>query len=666
MSGSAQQPVGSIDAALTHAERLTASRPDLALMQAEEILRAVPGHPQAILIMGRAHRIAGRPDEARRILGPLAVAQPRSALTALELGHTLLQSGEGSDAIAAFRRAVSLKPDLAEGWTALADSLRLAGEEQEADRAYLAGVRASSRDPHLMQAALALSDGQLDVAERLLRDRLRQRPTDVAAIRMLAEVAGRLGRNRDAGHLLERAVELAPGFTAARHNLALVLHRQGRSQEALATLGPLIAADPANPSYGNLKAAILSRLGEFEPAIAIYRQVLAHYPRQPKVWMSLGHMLKTLGDQAESIAAYRRAIAMEPTLGEAWWSLANLKTFRFTPEDMAAMRAALATPGLDGDDRFHLDFALGKAEEDAGNAESAFTHYVEGNRVRRAIIDYDPASVSRMVGNNIALFTAEFFAEREDWGCAARDPIFVVSLPRSGSTLVEQILASHSQIEGTAELPDIAEMLARVGPANLAQLGRAEVQALGEEYLERTRIQRQTSRPMFIDKMPNNWAHLGFIRLILPNATIVDARRHPLGCCLSNFKQHFAQGQFFTYDLGDIGRYYRDYVAWMAHVDRALPDYVHRIFYERMVDDQEVETRALIAHLGLPFEEACLRFHETKRAVRTASSEQVRQPIFRDGMEQWKRFDRWLGPLREALGPVLDAYPDVPEIRAIV
>ncbi|MBA2934218.1 sulfotransferase [Sphingomonas sp. CGMCC 1.13654] len=652
--------MGSIGEALAHAERLAAARPDLALLQIDEILRAAPGMPQALLIKGRAQRLSGKIEAARETLSGLMADQPRSAATALELGLVHYLMGDAAAATAAFQNATRLKPDMAEGWTALADVLRLAGDEAGADRAYLAGVRASAGDPVLMEAALALSDNRLDVAERMLRDRLKERPTDVAAIRMLAELAGRLGRYRDAASLLERAIELAPGFIAARHNYALVLHRLSRGEEALAVLDPLLAADPANPSYRNLKAAILSGIGDFEQAIAIYRDVLEAYPNQPKVWMSLGHMLKTLGRQDESIAAYRRAIALQPGLGEAWWSLANLKTIRFTDEDVAAMCAALDAPDLDGEDRFHLEFALGKAEEDAGHAEASFAHYVEGNRGRRAVIDYDAAGLTRAVARNEALYTADFFAEREGWGCPARDPIFVVSLPRSGSTLIEQILSSHSEVEGTSELPDIAALVAETGPGKVADLDREAVRALGDAYLDRTRVQRKTGRPLFIDKMPNNWAFTGFIRLILPNATIIDARRHPLGCCLSNFKQHFARGQTFTYDLADIGHYYRDYVRWMAHLDRVQPGKVHRVFYERMVEDQEAETRALLAAVGLPFEEACLRFHETERAVRTASSEQVRRPIFRDGMEQWKQFDRWLGPLKDALGPVLDAYPEVP------
>jgi tetratricopeptide (TPR) repeat protein len=452
-------------------------------------------------------------------------------------------------------------------------------------------------------------------------------------------------------------LELAPGFAAARHNLALALHRQGRSAEAISEIDRLLEKEPGHPSYINLKAAALARLGDYEPSIALYRQVLVDYPKQPKVWMSLGHSLKTIGRQDESIESYRRALELQPTLGETWWSLANLKTFRFTEEDRATMRAALSRADLTEEDRFHLEFALGKAEEDAGRYEQSFAHYVEGNRHRRALIDYDPDELTASVDRKLQLFRPEFFAAREGWGCQAEDPIFVVSLPRSGSTLIEQILASHSQVEGTTELPDIGALAARVGTRNMAALNADEARALGQEYLDRTRIQRKTDRPRFVDKMPNNWAHVGFIRLILPKATIIDARRHPLGCCFSNFKQHFARGQTFTYDLGEIGRYYADYVRLMGHFDRVLPGYVHRVFYEAMVDDTEAQVHALLDHACLAFEPACLRFHETDRAVRTASSEQVRRPIFREGVEQWRHFAPWLGPLEQALGTLTEDYP---------
>jgi tetratricopeptide (TPR) repeat protein len=385
------------------------------------------------------------------------------------------------------------------------------------------------------------------------------------------------------------------------------------------------------------------------------------------VWMSYGHILKTVGRQADSVAAYRRAIDAAPGLGEAWWSLANLKTVAFGDADIAAMSGALGGSHLSGEDRFHLHFALGKAHEDRGEAEAAFGHYAEGNRLRRAQIDYDPDEIGDHVRRARAFFTAGRFESRKGQGCLAPDPIFVLGMPRAGSTLIEQILASHSRIEGTMELPDIPALAKRLGarklkadaslyPECLADLDAVALRALGEEYLEGTRIQRRTGRPFFIDKMPNNWAHAGLIRLILPEAKIIDARRHPLGCCFSNFKQHFARGQGFAYDLAELGRYYSDYVALMAHIDAVQPGRVHRVLYETMIEDPEGEVRRLLDFLGLPFEPACLAFHENARAVRTASSEQVRRPINREGLDQWRPYEAWLGPLKEALGPVLDSW----------
>lgn len=517
-------------------------------------------------------------------------------------------------------------------------------------------------DPRLVRAALAMNENDLPAAEPLLRALLKDDPFDVRAIRLFAELAGRIGRYTDAENLLRRAIELAPQFTPARANLALVLYRTNRAPEALEELAKVTADDPDNVGHANLQAAAYGRLGEFDEALSLYEQVLKQAPIQPRVWMSYGHMLKTVGRQADGIVAYRQAIALLPVLGEAWWSLANLKTVRFTDEDIAAIEAALARDDLTPEDRWHLDFALGKAFEDRGQPEPAFRHYAAGNGLRRRRMPYKAEDTTQNVDAAIATFTPALLAGLAGHGCAAPDPIFVLGMPRAGSTLVEQILASHSQVEGTSELADIGFLARQIEayPAALNSLPPGELRKLGEAYLLRTRVQRHTSRPLFIDKMPNNWLHVPFIHLILPNAKIIDARRHPLACCFSNFKQHFARGQGFSYSLEDMGRYYRDYVRAMAHYDRVLPGVVHRVIYERMVEDTESEVRALLDHCGLPFEEACLAFHKTERAVRTASSEQVRQPIFRDGTEAWKPFEQWLGPLKAALGPVLTAYPHAP------
>ncbi|HXG81849.1 MAG TPA: sulfotransferase [Sphingomicrobium sp.] len=514
--------------------------------------------------------------------------------------------------------------------------------------------------PRLIQAAAALHENRLDVAERLLKPHLKEDPFDVRAIRMLAELAARIGRLKDSETLLRRALEIAPSFNPARANLAMVLGRLGRPAEALELLDELFAAEPDALRHVNLKAATLSRLGEFDDAIRLYEQVLDQAPNQPRVWLSYGHILKTVGRQAEGIAAYRKALELNPTAGEAWWSLANLKTVRFTDEDIAAMQRALESRDLNDDDRFHLDFALGKAFHDAGRSDEAFAHYAAGNALRRKYHPFRSGELTQLVDRSIELFTAEILSQ--PGGSDAPDPIFIVGMPRAGSTLVEQILSSHSQVEGTSELPDMPAVARqeRRYPAEAVTLSPDERREAGETYLKRASVQRRTDRPYFIDKLPNNWMFAPFIHFVLPNARIIDARRHALGCCLSNFRQHFARGQDFTYDLEDLGHYYSDYVRLMAHMDEVLPGRVHRVIYERMVDDTEAEVRRLLDHCGLEFEPACLDFHKTERAVRTASSEQVRQPIYRDATEEWRRYEPYLGPLKEALGEVLDAYPDAP------
>jgi len=669
----APEPVGTLEVALKQAGALLGSQPELAVEQAREILKVAPNHPLATLFIGIAQRKLDDLDGALETLRALARAQPGWAPAHYELGVTLGMMGRGEEAVPALRHAVRLKPDIGDAWRLLADHLTAVGDRAGADRAYANHIKTSTRDPRLLVPAAALCENRIPEAESLLRQHLRQFPTDVAAIRMFAEVAARLGRLADAENLLARCLELAPGFTAARQNYALVLHRQNKTTEALAEIERLLAADPRNPSSRNLKAAALNRIGEYEQSLALYAEMLAEYPKQARMWMSYGHALKTAGQQAASVEAYRRTIELEPGFGEAYWSLANLKTFRFTGDEMTGMRAQLAREDLSNEDRYHFHFALGKAMEDARDFAASFEHYAQGNRLRRSAIHYDADRTAAIVRQSRELFTAQFFNDRSGAGATHPDPIFIVGLPRAGSTLVEQILASHSRVEGTMELPDVAAIVRHLAqpreggepgryPGPVASLDRDALRSLGERYIARTRIQRKRGAPFFIDKMPNNWAYVGLIALILPNAKIIDARRHPLSCCFSGFKQHFARGQHFSYDLEDLGRYYRDYVTLMTHFDAVLPGRVHRVIYERMVEDTEAEVRRLLEYCGLPFEESCLRFYENERAVRTASSEQVRQPIFRDAVEQWRNYATWLGPLVAALGPVLDRYPEPPPI----
>jgi tetratricopeptide (TPR) repeat protein len=656
--------VGTLSAALRHAANLLNADPVLAARQAGEILSVVPDQAQALLILGIAQRRLGDLVASRHALDRAVSLQPVSAEASYERGLTLAALGDAAAAISSLSRATQLRPTMSDAWRALGDQYTLAGDTAAADAAYAQQIRHSTQNPALMEAASALCEGRLAVAERLLKDYLKRYPTDVVAIRMLAELAARLGRYDDAETLLGRCLELAPGFQAARGNYAFVLHRQNKPVEALAELDRLLAVEPGDPNHRMLKAAALVQIGEYAAAIGLYDAVLRDYPAQPKAWMSYGHALKTEGRSEEGIAAYRRSIAIDPGFGEAWWSLANLKTFRFTDADIACMRQQLLRTDLAAEDRLHFHFALAKALEDQAEFAEAFGQYEAGNRVRREQLPYDPAETATRVDRAIAFFDRDLFRRFAGSGDPAPDPIFIVGLPRSGSTLIEQILASHSAVEGTMELPDLPAMVKRLGgrlkrgdvgryPEILAEQTAADLAALGQEYLRRTAVQRKTGRKFFIDKMPNNFFHVGLIHLILPNAKIIDARRHPLAACVSGFRQHFARGQLFSYDLADIGRYYADYVRLMAHFDRVLPGRVHRVHYETMVAETEGEISRLLDYCGLPFEESCLQFHANDRSVRTASAEQVRRPIFTDGIDHWRHYEANLGPLKAALGPLL-------------
>jgi tetratricopeptide (TPR) repeat protein len=590
----------------------------------------------------------------------LAQAYPRAPLTQYELGVVLGGQGERVAAIAALRRAVALKRDLPEAWRALGDQLFAQGDDRGAEAAYAEHTRASVRSPSLKPAADALFDNDPALAQQLLAEQLKSRPSDTAALQMQADALARLGELDRAEQLLTLCVEIDPAFDGARLDLASLLFRQQNGAKALPHLQRLLSQDPNEVAYRSLMAACLSLIGEYDQAIEIYHRLLAEYPSQPRIWLNLGHALRTVGRREEAVAAYGRSIALAPHLGEAYWSLANLKTVPFSAEDVAGMQTALQHADLTDDGRLHLHYALGKALEDISEPRQAFEHYAAGAALRRGQVHYDADEMTTFVTRSKTLLTPAFFAARAGFGHDSGEPIFIVGLPRSGSTLVEQILASHSAVEGTMELPDIALIARALDGANypdvLADVARADLAALGAAYLEGVRIHRRLGRRLFIDKMPNNFHHIGLIQLILPSAKIIDVRRHPLGSCFSAFKQHFAQGQAFSYDLAELGRYYRDYVELMAHFDGVLPGRIHRLIYDDLVEDMEGEVRRLLDYCGLPFEAACLKFYENERAVRTVSSEQVRRPIFREGLSQWRAYEPWMAPLRAALGPALDKW----------
>jgi tetratricopeptide (TPR) repeat protein len=593
----------------------------------------------------------------------------RTIAAAPPLSVRQLAQRDPAAAVRHLQQVTAHAPDNLGAQRMLGRLLRQLGRDEEAGRAEMAAVRGAARDPAMVAIAQALLANDLPAAEAGLRERLAAQPTDVAAIRMMAELAGRLGRYGDAESLLRRALDLAPSFTAAEANLAMVLYKQSRFAEAAAVLEAVLARDPGNTGNRNLLAATLGRIGDYDEALALYAELTRTFPDHAKLWMSYGHMLKTVGQLDDSIAAYRRALVAEPQLGEVWWSLANLKTVTFDDADIAAMEAALAGE-VAQEDALHLHFALGKAWGDRKDAARSFQHYALGNALRSRELGYAPDMTTRQVDRMIAVLTPAFLAERAGQGHPAPDPIFILGLPRAGSTLLEQILASHSGIEGTMELPDIPAMALReakaVGddprdwPAAVAAMPPERLAELGAEFLARTRVQRKTGKPFYIDKLPNNWSYAGFIHLILPNAKIIDARRGPMDCCFSNFRQHFAKGQAFSYSLDHVGRYYTDYVRAMDHYDSVLPGRIHCVIHERLLDNPEAEVRAMLAYLGLPFEEACMEFHRNTRAVRTASSEQVRRPINRDGVDQWEPYAQWLGPLQAALGDLVETYADRP------
>ncbi|HZK99886.1 MAG TPA: sulfotransferase [Caulobacteraceae bacterium] len=658
----------SLNEAINGAAALLASEPAQAQSHAEAILKGAPDDPRVLLILASAHRRQGAARSAHALLAPLAKAWPRAARTHYELGLVLSILGDTTGAIAALRRAVGLDHDLAGAWRALGDVLFATGDVTGADNAYAEHDRSAIEDPALRPAADDLFNGRLIEAETRLMAHLRVHPADLSAAHLLAEAFLRQERLDEAESLFAHVLEREPGQDATRFNYARALFRRQAAAEALDQMRRLLATDPNNSAYRNLTAACLALAGRHDEALVLYEGLLADFPNDPRIWLNKGHALRTIRRPDDAVAAYRHVIELAPQFGEAYSSLADLKTAPLTARDEADMAAQLARADIEENDRLHLHYALGKALEDRGAHQDAFAHYAGGARIRRKRLVYHADAATALIRRHEALFTQAFFEARGEGGSTSDAPIFIVGLPRSGSTLIEQILASHSAVEGTMELPDIGVIAgslrgaktqdspARRYPEASAELGVVARTTWGDRYIERTAIHRRLGRPFFIDKMPNNFHHIGLIQLILPKARIIDARRHPMAACFSTFKQHFAQGQTFSYDLTDLGRYYRDYVELTAHFDEVLPGRVHRVIYEDMVEDTEGEVRRLLDHCGLPFEASCLKFHENDRAVRTVSSEQVRRPIFRDGLEQWRRYEAWLGPLEAALGPALKGW----------
>jgi predicted Zn-dependent protease len=656
----------SLDFTLIRIASLLESDPAAAAREATRILRAHPGNMAATLLLGTAHRACAAPQAAVAAFTQLAAAQPDSAVIQLELGRALLAQGQHSEAAVVLERAVKLAPDLAPAWRELSMLHAARSDTAACDAAYARFHSLTPEGTQLAEAATAIAAEQYSAAENLLNRTLARAPHEVAALRLLAEVAAGREDYPRAERLLAECLRLAPGYSRAREDLVLALQRQLKGEPMLPLLERLLAFDPGNLRYRVLQADAYNLIGRTERASELLQGLAGEVPDNEHVWLHYGHTLRTGGRRAEAIAAYRRCTAIKPGFGAAWFSLANLKTFHFDAGDIATMQAQLARQDLRHEDRVHFEFALGEALEDSGDFAASFAHYAQGNALRRAVIQYQQADTSALVERTQALYTPQFFAARAGCGSSAPDPIFIVGMPRAGSTLIEQILASHSQVEGTRELTDVIGFTLELGareepgkpstyPLPVARLSAAELTALGERYLAQTRPHRGLGRARFIDKMGGNFMNVGLIHLMLPNARIIDARRSALGCCFSNFKQYFHRGLLYSYSLEDLGHYYREYVRVMAHYEAVLPGRVHRISYEDLVANLETEVRRLLEFCGLPFEEQCLRFHETRRNVQTVSSEQVRQPLYTDGLEQWRKFEPWLDPLKQALGELVVA-----------
>jgi tetratricopeptide (TPR) repeat protein len=643
-------------------------RYDEALAAAEALADAAPGNRDALYLMAANQRCLSQMRAALATLQRLEQQHPNFSLLYQERGYCYTTLRDAPQAIDAFSRAVNLNPALVASWIMLERLHRVTGNMKSAAAAAEQVSALQNLPPEILRAGALFSDGDLPAAESILRGYLLDSGEHSEALRMLARIEYQRNALHDAELLFEAALRLAPHYLPARLEYVRVLLDRQKYSQACAAIEMLPKTEPAKRDYVALYAAACAGLGQYESAIAAYRELLAAASATPELHLALGHCLQSVGQQKDSIECYRTAAAISPGFGDTWWSLANLKTYRFSQDELATMLAAEAAPAASSADRCPLCFALGKAYEDRCEYAESWQFYERGNALRRAESLYRPEIPEANARRQIELCTRQFFAARAGVGVPDPDPIFILGLPRSGSTLIEQILASHSQVDGTRELPDIPRIVVelegpRPDPGNprypgvLADLTPEDFRSLGERYMTGTRPFRG-SKPFFTDKMPNNFRHIGLIHLMLPRAKIIDVRREPMACCFSNLKQLFASGQEFTCSMEDIARYYRTYLELMRHWDAVFPGKILRVFYENVVEDLEGNLRSILEFCGLEYEPSCVRFHRTKRCVFTASSEQVRQPIFREGLFQWRNYEPWLGRLKYALGDSLVRYRD--------
>ncbi|MEM1371532.1 MAG: sulfotransferase [Pseudomonadota bacterium] len=647
-------------------EHIRQGRWQAALDTLDTLLDDTPDSIEALYMSAVCHRLRGAPAAALATLKRLKALAPEHGRAHQEEGHTYRDCGQPEQALAAYARATRFNPALVAAWREQHALFQELGQQQAAANAATQLHYVQSLPKPLLAVLDLVGQGKLLRAEDLCREFLKKVPQHVEGMRLLADIGVRLGVLDDAEFLLQAALKLAPTHVPCRMDLIQVLRKRQRFPAALEQARILRDSAPDNPQFQSVFAVECMQSGDFDLALATFDQILRQVPGDPITLTSKGHALKTSGAYAPAVAAYQDVTRLHPQHGEAWYSLANLKVYEFTDVEVETMQSLAATDLLH-QDQIYLQFALGKAYEDRSEFAQSFEHYALGNQLKKQASRYDPNSIAADMQAVQAATTASLFERHADSGCVAPDPIFIVGLPRAGSTLLEQILSSHSQVDGTLELPNVLSLVQRLRrkqpqhaderyPALLSSLTPEELTAFGDAYLRDTAVHRQ-SAPFFVDKMPNNFRHLGLIKLMLPNAKIIDARRHPMTCCFSAFRQLFAEGQEFTYDLGDCGSYYRDYVSLMDHWDRVLPGFVLRVNYEEVVADLEREVRRLLDFCGLPFEPACLEFHRTVRNVRTPSSEQVRRPIFASALESWRQYEPWLKPLKQSLGEdLLEQY----------
>lgn len=642
---------------------LKQGRPGPAAEAARKALEHEPDKTEALYLLAVCERYLRQPSGALRTLGRLIVKRPGYARAHQEIGHNYLALKRLTEAAQAYAQAVALNPALSASWQRLVQINTQEGNEAAAGSARSQLERLEKLPRELVSVSSMINEGRLYKAEKLCRAFLQENPHHVEGMRLLADLGVKLQVLDDAEFLLESCVEFEPDNLLARFDYVNVLHKRQKYRKALEQATALRQRAPGKPVFELAYANENLALGKYEKALRIYDDIVAANPGMAGAYLVRGHALKTIGRYDAAIESYQDAVSRRPDFGDAYWSLANLKTYRFNDTDIAQMKRVESQAGTRPADRYHLCFALGKAYEDRGEFADSFDYYRRGNALKKDETRYHPDRIEKEIRAQKDICTQHLLEREPATGCPSPDPIFIVGLPRAGSTLLEQILASHSQVDGTMELPNILALAHRLNgrsrvddepryPAILQELTAGQLREYGEKFIEDTRVYRQGAA-RFIDKMPNNFRHIGLIHLILPNAKIIDARRHPMACCFSGFKQLFAEGQEFTYGLEEIGRYYRDYVGLMDHWDHVLPGKVLRVQYEDVVGDLEQQVRRILDFCELPFETACVNFHETQRAVRTPSSEQVRQPIYKSGLEQWRHFEEFLEPLKESLGVAL-------------